>query len=214
MNSVILRMRDPLLTIGAGLLLLGLFIVFLVPSMGLLMFAIGGGLIFAHYKSPQGQKELKEAQKASEEARRASIEERKAFEANFERLRNDPSDNVSLQYILNALASQNKKSLKKSMRTIILPLLRLRPLDGVIRDTVFSYAKQVITIKIVGTDEASSGDIYKAALDILSQHPDQIPLKQYALEVGRWHYAIQRPDRKVTIYDEQAIQNDIAVRSK
>jgi hypothetical protein len=55
---------------------------------------------------------------------------------------------------------------------------------------------------------------YDAALDILQQHPEQISLKQYVLEVGRWHYSIARPDGKVTIYDEQSIQNDILVRSR
>lgn len=58
------------------------------------------------------------------------------------------------------------------------------------------------------------GQGYNIVLDILASNPDKIHLKTLCLELGRKHYANLRPDKKPTIYDEQAIQNDIQVRSK
>lgn len=203
-------MRDPLFTIGVGLLIFGFFFLFFLPIMAFWMFAIGVGLIYVHSKTPEAKEDALKFQAEQQ----ASAERAKALEERFQRFIDNPSDAESLEYILTSLASQDKKALKKRMRSMVIPLLKVRPLDSVIRDTVFAYAKQTITISVVGQNEASSKDVYEAALEILSKHPDQIPLKQYALEVGRWHYGIQRPNRKVTVYDEQAIQNDIAVRSK
>jgi hypothetical protein len=58
------------------------------------------------------------------------------------------------------------------------------------------------------------GQIYNLVLEILASNPDKIHIKTLCLELGRKHYANLRPDKKPTIYDEQAIQNDIQVRSK
>jgi hypothetical protein len=87
--------------------------------------------------------------------------------------------------------------------------LKIKPLDERVRATLFSYAQRSIRY-----NSSTSKAFYDAALDILQQHPEQISLKQYALEVGRWHSSIARPNGKVTVYDEQSIQNDILVRSK
>lgn len=54
---------------------------------------------------------------------------------------------------------------------------------------------------------------YNLALKTLAENPGDTRAKTFALEVGRWHYSLQRSDRKLTIYDEQALQNDILVRS-
>ena len=132
----------------------------------------------------------------------------------FDQFSKNPTDVESLEFVLKTLARLDKNSLKKWMRPIVIPLLKLKPLDKSIRDLVFDYANKTITISVTISDEASSKEMYDAALEILSEHPEQLPLRQYALEVGRWHFTIQRPSRKITIYDEQAIQNDIAVRSK
>ena len=204
-------MNEPLLVIGIAILFLGVFPgLFLNFSITLWCSVIGGGLIFAHSKTPQAKAQLAQ----DEVEKQASIERGNELNRRFQQFSNNPSDTESLEYVLNVLSSQDKKSLKNWMRPIIIPLLKVRPLDSAIRDTVFSYAKIAITIKAVGQNDLSSKEIYDAALEVLSQHPDQISLKQYALEVGRWHHSIQRLDRKVTIYDEQAINNDIAVRSK
>lgn len=59
----------------------------------------------------------------------------------------------------------------------------------------------------------SSQQIYDSSLDLVTTHIGNPQAKVFALEVGRWHYSLQRLDRKPTIYDEQAIQNDINTRS-
>ena len=58
------------------------------------------------------------------------------------------------------------------------------------------------------------GTIYNEALEILASNPDKTHLKTLCLALGRKHYAAFRPGNSPTIYDEQAIQNDIQVRSK
>ena len=204
-------MNEPLLIIGIAILFLGVFPgLFLKFSITLWCSVIGGGFIFAHSMTPQAKAQSVQA----EVEKQASIERGDVLKGRFQKFSNNPSDIESLEYVLNTLSSQNKSSLKSWMRPIIIPLLKVKPLDSAIRDTIFSYAKIAITSKAIGQNDLSSKEVYEAALEVLSQHPDQIPLKQYALEVGRWHHSIQRPDRKVTIYDEQAINNDIAVRSK
>jgi hypothetical protein len=57
------------------------------------------------------------------------------------------------------------------------------------------------------------GVFYTRALEIVAEYPESSPARQFALEVGRWHYSRGREEGRPTIYDEQAIQNDIMVRS-
>ncbi|MEM9116942.1 MAG: hypothetical protein AAGD09_03560 [Cyanobacteria bacterium P01_F01_bin.56] len=59
-----------------------------------------------------------------------------------------------------------------------------------------------------------SGNLYDLCLQLIEQNPDSRGLKSLALEVGRVHYSKNRKDKKPTIYDEQAINNDIAARSR
>jgi hypothetical protein len=54
---------------------------------------------------------------------------------------------------------------------------------------------------------------YTTVLNLLRETSNQ-DLKQLALAFGRWYYAQTRQDRILTIYDEQAIQNDILAHSK
>ena len=53
--------------------------------------------------------------------------------------------------------------------------------------------------------------LYKDALRLVRKDPGH---KLYALEMGRRKYAHARQDRKPTIYDETAIQNDIEAALK
>lgn len=53
---------------------------------------------------------------------------------------------------------------------------------------------------------------YNKTLEIIEKNPGNVNAKKLALEVGRWHFGKLR-NGKPTIYDEQAIQNDISVRS-
>ncbi|RCJ38289.1 hypothetical protein A6770_13115 [Nostoc minutum NIES-26] len=52
------------------------------------------------------------------------------------------------------------------------------------------------------------------SLKILEANLSSQEAKMLVLDLGRLHYSVSRPDKKPTIYDEQAIQNDIIVRSK
>ncbi len=56
--------------------------------------------------------------------------------------------------------------------------------------------------------------VYSTTLELLEHNRDAVACKRLALEAGRWHFGRIRDDRKVTIYDEQAIQNDILVRAQ
>lgn len=59
----------------------------------------------------------------------------------------------------------------------------------------------------------SHGELaYQTSLQMLESHPLSTAAKVFALNIGRWHFGRIRPDNKVTIYDEQAMQNDIVVR--
>lgn len=207
--------------IMANLLLFAwVFLIFysiiLVFSNGLwafLTFALSFVILAIWYNTPEA-KAIRGKQEA--EAKRAEIAAAKAaegLEKNFQQLSKDPTDAKALDYVVDVLGGLNKEKLKPLISSIVLPLLKIKPLDERVRATVFSSAKKVISRSSLST-QLPSKVFYDAALDILQQHPDQISLKQYALEVGRWHYSIARPDGKVAIYDEQSIQNDILVRSR
>ena len=67
---------------------------------------------------------------------------------------------------------------------------------------------------VSGITQAETQDLYNTSLKILEANPGTQEAKTLALDLGRLHYSILRPSKKPTIYDEQAIQNDIIVRSK
>ncbi len=49
---------------------------------------------------------------------------------------------------------------------------------------------------------------YRQSLLLLSMY-GAAPIKEFCLDIARWHYGRQRPNGKLTIYDEQAIHNDL-----
>lgn len=55
---------------------------------------------------------------------------------------------------------------------------------------------------------------YNLSLQIVERNKDSSAAKVFALETGRFACGLTREGRVPTIYDEQAIQNDIDVRSK
>jgi hypothetical protein len=55
--------------------------------------------------------------------------------------------------------------------------------------------------------------LYQRSLESVQASKGDPAIKTLALQIGRLSYASSRPDRRPTIYDEQAIANDIAVRS-
>lgn len=159
-------------------------------------------------KAIRGKREAK-----TKRAELAAAKAAEGLKKNFQQLSKDPADTKALDYVLDMLEGLNKEKLKPLISSIVLPLLKLKPLDDRVRAAVFSCAQRSISRSALST-QVPSKVFYDAALDILQQHPEQMSLKQYALDVGRWHYSIARPDGKVTIYDEQSIQNDILVRSR
>lgn len=205
----------------ANLLLLAwIFLIFwsiiLVFSNGLwafLTFILSCTVLAAWSNTPEA-KAIRGKQET--EAKRAELAATKAtqgLEKNFQQLSKDPTNIEALEYVLDVLEGLSKEKLKPLISNIVLPLLEIKPLDERVRATVFSCAQRAISRSALSTQVPSKA-FYDAALDILQQHPDQTSLKKYALEVGRWHYSISRPDGKVTIYDEQSIQNDLLVRSR
>ncbi len=54
---------------------------------------------------------------------------------------------------------------------------------------------------------------YQYTLKSLEQRPESIPRRTLALGVGRWHYGNVRRNGRPTIYDEEAMQNDIMTRA-
>ena len=58
----------------------------------------------------------------------------------------------------------------------------------------------------------SSQELYDLALRALEANPSNSKAKQLVLKIGRYHFGKLRGGQ-ATIYDEQAIQNDIQVRS-
>ncbi|HET6883516.1 MAG TPA: hypothetical protein VFI31_25415 [Pirellulales bacterium] len=82
-------------------------------------------------------------------------------------------------------------------------------LDPLRLQTVVS---QIVEFKFMRFPQIG-GEIYGSALDLLSNNPKSPIAKQLVLDIGRWHYGKSRPDGRPTVYDEQAIQNDILVRS-
>lgn len=58
----------------------------------------------------------------------------------------------------------------------------------------------------------SSQELYDLSLIALEANPSNSKSKQLVLKIGRYHFGKMRGG-KATIYDEQAIQNDIQVRS-
>ncbi len=61
--------------------------------------------------------------------------------------------------------------------------------------------------------EAASQKVYKIALHALADN--SLPAaRNFALEIGRWHFGRCRADRKPSLYDEQAIQNEVLSRCR
>ena len=158
--------------------------------------------------------ELRKKEEAeAKRAKRIEAAERQRLEKNVKVLSGNPIDIEALQDILDTLEALEPDKLEPLIGNVILPLLEIKPLDERVRATVFTCAKRM-TASSVQSSNVPSQLFYDVALDILQQHPDQLSLKKYALEIGRWHHSSVRPDRTVTIYDEQAMQNDIMVRLK
>jgi hypothetical protein len=71
--------------------------------------------------------------------------------------------------------------------------------------------KRVTDSVLMLSDLAEADWLYRRVLDRVRETSGLPPFKAIALHVGRLRYAAARPDRRPTIYDEQAIANDITM---
>ena len=55
--------------------------------------------------------------------------------------------------------------------------------------------------------------LYQQSLDVVQSSKGTPTAKELALRLGRLSYAAGRPDKRPTVYDEQAVANDIAMRA-
>ena len=97
----------------------------------------------------------------------------------------------------NTLSKQDKRS---TLQTVLSTFVN----NSKLQEFAFSQMQQ----GWLPSDQA-----YALALQVLAENPDQPKAKQLVLQVGRYHFGKLRKG-KVTIYDEQSIQNDIQVRLK
>jgi hypothetical protein len=68
-------------------------------------------------------------------------------------------------------------------------------------------------IKYLASVEWQRATAYRSVLNLLATNSEPY-MKQFVLDVARWHYSKGRKDGKLTVYDEQAIQNDILMNLK
>jgi hypothetical protein len=83
------------------------------------------------------------------------------------------------------------------------------PTDS-IRQSIFLQG--INKIMFLSSSSERRQGIYNKALQILEENPNIKSVRKFVLEIGRWHFGKSRSDGKVSIYDEQMIQNDILVR--
>jgi hypothetical protein len=73
-----------------------------------------------------------------------------------------------------------------------------------------AFAKYMVSIEWAGIDRTAA---YRSVLNMLVINA-QPSVKQFVLDIARWHYAVGKPNGVLTAYDEQAIQNDILAHSQ
>jgi hypothetical protein len=152
---------------------------------------------------------LKHSSKMSEDKTQKQID-RKALQVVVGCLEEGFNDTLVYDEILNIL--EISWSLNPELTRIIyqksLTALISNPLDTAVQGKVIGFIDQCPALKATETQA-----VYEAALEILTNNPSNPTAKQFVLNVGRWHFGRNRPDKRPTVYDEQAIQNDILVRS-
>jgi len=183
-------------------------------------FTPAGKTFASNYNEAKNQNTSLLAQK-NYEAREHFRELKESFRSEIEVLQNnkingviDASIQESVRRVLNDLEKQVQHTLlastlfdaldKNEKISILRLLLSTCPEDPKV---------QTFALKQIKRGVLYSTEAYAFALEILEVNPNLIKVKTFVLEVGRFHFAKLRGG-KVTIYDEQAIQNDIQARSK
>ncbi|KKD39520.1 MAG: hypothetical protein WAN66_11490 [Limnoraphis robusta] len=71
----------------------------------------------------------------------------------------------------------------------------------------------VLMFYLIGEIQPSeTKNMYDMALKMLEENPNSKEMKTLALDLGRLHYCVNRGTNTLSLYDEQAIQNDIITR--
>ena len=109
-----------------------------------------------------------------------------------------------LFYRLNKEAERNAAILLDKINTLI----EIAPTDPTTHNRILETFSQIEP----RLQKVHSERLYRGVLSILEKAPDNINLRVFALETGRLHHGLQRGSA-ITIFDEQAIQNDILARS-
>lgn len=85
--------------------------------------------------------------------------------------------------------------------------------DASTDDTQLKLFTRVATVVLTTSTPTEARWLYDKTLDAVTTLRGAPAVKSVALSVGRSYYAALRPDKQLTLYDEQAIANDIAVRA-
>ena len=151
---------DKTSNIAIWLILLSFLCMIFDGKIAFFFFVIGVGLLVFVANTPEMKAGMVVAKKNLNDAGEYS----KSLQIRFRQFSENPTDIESLEFTLNALASFaamfDKGVLKSWMRPVVIPLLKLKPLDKSIRDLVFDYANKTITSSVSRANEVSSKDIY------------------------------------------------------
>jgi hypothetical protein len=107
-----------------------------------------------------------------------------------------------------AIALENSILINQKFLEPLLHYWSHNPNNPLIQQSFFLGVSNII---LLSNEQRSL--VYNLVLSNLEEFPNNISAKKLALTMGRWVYSKARPDGKLTIYDEQAIQNDINIRS-
>jgi len=83
--------------------------------------------------------------------------------------------------------------------------------DGVTDPRQLTTARIAIDKLLFSPEEISR--MYQQSLAAVESSKGIPAVKELALRIGRRSYSALRPDHRPTVYDEQAIANDIAMRA-
>jgi len=186
--------------VGLGALFINLLIAFL-----LLGLSIACAILFGNTSEGKADTARRQANAVAEKQSLLMLKKK------MQSLSQSPN-NASLKKDVVSSFGALKKPDALLIREVGLGLLRLYPLESEVKQVVLATASRAIPVVSKPTD-FSSQEIYDLCLDLLEQNPSDSKMKALVLELGRWHFGKVRHGSP-TIYDEQAIQNDIMVRSK
>ncbi len=183
--------------------LLGLVMLFVNFGNGLFCLFIAVVCLFAWLQTPEG-KAFSAAQAAAAAAEQKAL---KTIRTNMQQLIKAPKNTDLKEEVVQSLMALAKPD-ASMIREVALKLLELYPADSKVRQTVMLSASRCLAVPNSGFN---SKEVYDLALKILEKYPKEPRAKTLVLEIGRWHFGKLRSGVP-TIYDEQAMQNDIMVR--